>query len=225
MAAAGSALATPTTTCTTTMTGVAVGDVVVPPGASCTLVNSTVDGNATAESGAYLELDFTTVTGDVQGLSAETVFVNDGSSVGGSVIGKSTQQMLVFNAKVTRGISIDSAANEAEVCGTTVSQGNVSITNGERLVLFGDPIPSADCAGNTVSSGNVKVSANKIFDQLVVADNTVSTGNLEVTRNTGPAEKVVRYNNGGNNLRCMNNTAFFSGASNGAWAGKFGQCS
>ncbi len=211
------------TICTGTLTGVSVGSVTVPAGGACTLVNSTVEHNVTAESGAYVELDGTAVGGSVRGLSAQTVFINSGTSVGENVNASSTAQVFVFNATVTRNITSIGAMQRAEICGTTVANGNIVVTGGESEVLVGDPL--ADCAANTVSQGSIRVAFNKTSKDLVVMGNTVSVGNLEVANNTGSSTKTVEHNNGGNVLSCTGNSPVFSGGSNGTWASINGQCS
>src|SRR5688500_9048967 len=71
--------------CNGTFKGKTYDDVTVPRGAACTLTNATVRGDVRALSGSYFHTRGTKVRGDVEGSSAQTIFIDSGSNIGGSV--------------------------------------------------------------------------------------------------------------------------------------------
>src|SRR4051794_24473921 len=83
--------------CNGVFKGKAYDDVTVPRGAACTLIDATVRGDVRALKNAYFQSTGTTVRGDVEGESAQTVFIDTGSKVEGSVEAIKTAQFLVFN--------------------------------------------------------------------------------------------------------------------------------
>jgi hypothetical protein len=71
--------------CTGVIEAVVVPDVVVPAGATCTLVGTQVDGNVRVGPGATLLASGVTVDGDVEGERAAGVEVTEASRIGGDV--------------------------------------------------------------------------------------------------------------------------------------------
>jgi len=67
------------TPCESTLTGVTLGDVVVPQGASCTLEDSTVTGDVKVKKNAFFQATNTDIAGKVRANRAVTVFIDTGS--------------------------------------------------------------------------------------------------------------------------------------------------
>jgi hypothetical protein len=204
-------------------TGVTVGDVVVPRDAACTLIDSTVTGNVHVGRNAFFQATGTDIAGKVQSFRSLTVFIDTDSTVGRSVRTDKTTQVFVFNATVGGDIDVNRAKEVAQVCGTTVTSGDVEITRSGPDLLFGDPA-AVDCAGNTVSEGDVEIEHNFTDVEFVVRGNTISAGDLEVKHNRGPVEKFVEDNTGGDELECWGNEEPFTATNNTGWRDKEGQC-
>jgi hypothetical protein len=209
--------------CDGTFTGAVYEDVIVPRGAACKLVDSTVVGDIRAQRGAYLQTTGTAVRGNVTGRGAQTIFVDTASRIFGRVVGNRTIQVYIYNSTVIRGIEIVRASEAVQICGTTVFKGDVSVERSGRDILIGDPL-TPDCAGNYVRSGDLEVERSFTDIEFVIRGNTVRRGNLEVLRNTGPVPKFVEDNRGGNRLVCRDNGAPFAAADNTGWDRRLGQC-
>ena len=118
---------------------------------------------------------------------------------------------------------MDDTSEVVQICGTTVTKGDVEITDSGTDILVGDP-QAVDCAGNTVTDGDVEVDHNRAEVEFVVRGNTIANGDLEVNRNRGTAEKFVEDNTGGEELECFGNKSPFTASGNTGWAEKEGQC-
>lgn len=222
LATAGTASAA-TRTCSGVQAGAAYDDVLVPRGGTCTLVNSTVKGDVKVLKGAYFQATGTTIGEDVQSTEAQTVFVDTGSKVKGAVKTKRTIQVFVFNSVVTGDIEIERPSEVAQVCGSTVRKGDLSVEHGGRDILIGDP-EAEDCAGNTIKRGDLEIEENFVDVELVVRGNTVRKGNLQVIGNRGPVPKFVEDNEGGDLLKCSKNSRPFFSSDNTRWDDERGQC-
>jgi hypothetical protein len=211
--------------CNGTFTGMTItSDVVVPPNASCTLINSTVKGDVEVRANAYFQATKTSIREDVRGQDAQTVFIDTGSSVGGDVGTDKTAQVFVFNSTINGSIGIYRASDTIDICGNTVKGEGIGIARSGRDILVGDPL-TVDCAGNTVTRGSVLITQNNTDVELVVRGNSILKGTMYVLDNTGPSSKFVQGNLGGKTLRCTGNGAPFVGASNPGWQQRQGQCS
>jgi hypothetical protein len=208
------------TTCNGTFTGVTLGDVVVPPNGVCILTNSVVNGQVDVLKNAYFQATNTQIKGDVNGHTAQTVFIDTGSSTG-SIGADTTAQVFVFNATVNGDVNSDHGTNEVEICGSTVN-GTATVQDlhgGGNEILIGDP--AGGCASNTLK--NVQVDHNSTDVLLSIRGNSIS-GNATVSYNNGPSDKFVQANNGGKTLKCVGNASPFVGGPNGVWTSKQGQC-
>jgi hypothetical protein len=209
--------------CNEVVTGGSFDDVTVPRDGSCTLTDSTVSGKVKVKRGAYFQATGTDIARGVYADDALTVFIDTGSTVGRSVEVDDTAQVFVFNATIGRDIEVDDASQVVQICGTTVTKGDVEVTDSGIDILIGDP-QAVDCAANTVSDGDVEVNHNRAEVEFVVRGNAIPNGDLEVNRNRGTAEKFVEDNTGGDELECWRNEAPFSASGNTGWAEKEGQC-
>jgi hypothetical protein len=208
--------------CHATLTHAKLGSVVVAAGQACTVKQSTITGSVTVMKGGYFEADATQIHGSVTGLGAQTIFINTGSHLGGSVIGKGTRQVFVYNSTIGKAISARGFSSSAQICGTTLKHGDLTVNGGHREVLVGDP--AAHCGANTLDAGSLTVKSNRTADFFAVISNWVKKGDMTVSQNTGGSKKLVKNNRGGGRLACSNNAKPFTGKPNGKWKSKTGQC-
>ena len=153
----------------------------------------------------YLQTTGTVVRGDVEGKSAQTIFIDTGSKVAGSVEAVRAVQFYVFNSTVGEDIEPEKIGEAVQICGNTVRKGNIEVRGSGYDVLIGDP-QAVGCRGNVVKRGDIKVARNFSLVEFVLRGNTVKRGDLEVTNNTGPTPKFVQDNTGGGRIKCSGNT-------------------
>jgi hypothetical protein len=211
--------------CNGTATGLTIrGDLVVPWGGSCQLIDSTVRGDVKVRGDGYFQATRTTVRGDVKGKRAQTIFIEGGSTVKGNVDADRTSQVFLFESTIGNSIEVSRADDRVNICGMTVQE-SIEVDRSGRDILIGDPL-TVDCAGNLVKRGSIKVTDNFTDVELVIRGNTIKKGgNLEVKRNSGPSGKFVEDNLGGDILTCKGNDAPFTASGNTGWNKKLGQCS
>jgi hypothetical protein len=209
-------------TCEAEVSGVTVDEVVVPPDTACTLRDSTVAGDVRVASNAFLETGNTAIGGKVSGNQALTVFLNTGTTVGGSVRTHGTDEVFIFNATVGSDLEVEDTTAVVQVCGTTLERGDLEVERSGTDLLIGDP-RAEGCAGNTIAEGDVEIERNFTDIEFVVRGNTIG-GDLEVERNAGPVEKFVEDNVGGDELECERNEAPFTASGNSGWREVEGQC-
>jgi hypothetical protein len=199
--------------------GVLIGthdNVIVPPGAVCTLAGATVLGNVKALEDSTLFVFDSTVAGDVQGDNAREVRVQFESQVGGDVQVKGTEPA-TFNA-----VDIN-----VTVGGDVQFEENQGITFIDAAQIAGDvevkkSTDRVEVEFNTVG-GNVKVEDNLIpASGMSVLGNNVH-GNMGVFKNTGLGPKQVVGNTVAQNLQCFENSVPFVGGPNAAGKAE-GQC-
>ena len=195
----------------------------VPRDGSCTLTDSTVTGKVKVKRGAFFQATGTDIGRGVHADDALTVFIDTGSTVGRSVEVDDTAQVFIFNATIGRDIEVDDASEVVQICGTTVTKGDVEVTDSgvrhprrrpqgeglrrqhrQRRRRRGQPQP---CRGRVRRAGQ--------HDR---------SGDLEVNRNRGPVEKFVEDNTGGEDLECHGNESPFTASGNTGWKDKEGQC-
>jgi hypothetical protein len=209
--------------CNGTASGMTIrGDLVVPSGGSCQLIDSTVRGDVRVRGAAYFQATNTTVRGDVYAKRAQTVFIEDGSVVRGNIGTERTSQVFLFDSSTNGNIDVDRADHRVHVCGMTV-QGGIEVERSGRDILIGDP-QAVDCAGNLVKRGDIEVEDNFTDVELIVRGNTIKRGDLTVKRNEGPSDKYVQDNVGGDTLSCRGNDSPFAASGNTGWHKSLGQC-
>jgi hypothetical protein len=209
--------------CDEVVTGLTIrGDVAVPKGGACNLVNSSVKGEVRVRTDGYFQATNTAIRGDVTAKRARTIFLEGGSVVRGDVIADRTAQVFVFASRVGGEIDVTRATSKVNVCGNTV-RGSIEVARSGRDILVGDPL-AIGCPGNVVKRGDVEVEDNFTDVELVVRGNTIMRGNLEVRRNVGPSVKVVQDNKGGNLLACRGNGQTFAASGNSGWRKTSGVC-
>ena len=209
--------------CDGTATGLTIrGDLSVPSGGACQLINSTVRGDVKVRGGGYFQATNTTVRGDLRAKGAETIFLEGGSSVKGNVTADRTSQVFLFASTIGGNIDVRHADDKVNVCGVTV-QGGIDVERSGRDILIGDPL-ALDCAGNVVKRGDIEVEDNYTDVELVIRGNTLYRGDMDVKRNAGPSAKFVEDNEGGDDLVCKGNETPFTASGNTGWDKKIGQC-
>jgi hypothetical protein len=209
--------------CNGTATGITIrGDLSVPSGGACRLIDSTVRGDVKVRGGAYFQATNTTVRGNVRGKRAQTIFIEGGSAVKRSVEAERTSQVFVFGSTVGDSIEVLRADDRVQVCGVTVQE-DIEVERSGRDILIGDPL-TVGCPGNLVKRGNIEVVDNLTDRELVIRGNTIKRGDLEVRRNSGPSAKFVQDNVAGDVLTCKGNGSPFTASGNTGWKKKFGQC-
>ena len=210
-------------TCEGEHTGVTYDDVIVPANAFCTLIDSTIRENVFVGEGGYFQATNTDIGGKVRAVNALTLFIDSESTVGGDVKSYGTAQVFVFNATIGRGLEVHRTTEVVQVCGTTVTRGDLEITRSGQDILVGSSDIIVECAGNTVSNGDLELERNTTDVEFVVSANTVSD-DLEVYRNTGPVEKTITDNQGGDDLECYGNEEPIVATGNTGWNERRGQC-
>jgi hypothetical protein len=229
------AAARPDFTCDGVFKGKTYDEVVVPRNAACTLIDSTVTGNVKALRNSYFQASRTAIRGDVEGKAAQTVFIEAGSKIGGSVESVGAVQFYVFNSTIGEDIEPERTTEVVQICGNTVRKGNIEVRRtgpAKNLapaqrpgtdILIGDPF-TVGCRGNVVKRGDVKVARNFADIEFVIRGNLIRRGDLQVIRNTGPAAKLIESNTGGERLTCRDNVTTLSIVDNKGWEHKQGQC-
>jgi hypothetical protein len=162
------------TNCTSTLTTVPSGNVIVPTGATCTLDGATVDGNVIVETDATLTVNGGSITGNVQGNSCVLVnlFGPGGLTITGNVV--------IQNCSMPSGASIQhggpitimgsfTCQNNNAPCtliGATVGN-NVIINNNNADSFFLTNIGGNTIAGNLVCQGNIPAVMNNNTKNVV----------------------------------------------------------
>jgi hypothetical protein len=197
-------------------------DVTVPRGGACTLTGARVRGDVKALKGAYLQTTGTIIRGDVEGRAAQTIFIDTGSKVGGSVEAVKAVQFYVFNSTVGEDVEPERTGEAVQICGNTVRKGNIEVRRSGTDVLIGDPL-AVGCRGNVVKRGDIKVRNNFSLVEFVVRGNTIMRGDLQVMNNTGPTPKFVQDNLGIGRIVCRGNS-LLTASGNLGWNRKLDQC-
>jgi hypothetical protein len=176
-------------------------NVVVPRGATCFLLGSTVRGNVTALEDSRLFMVEDIVGGNVEGHKASAVGVLF-STVRGNIYIIEAHDPTFFSALVL---------------GTTLPKGNIHIEKGR--------FPNGDWVveASTLAKGNIKVKENGSLAESFIFDNQVA-GDVQVVKNTGPGFKSVDGNTIGGNLQCKKNQEPFVGQPNVVRGKAEGQC-
>ena len=216
-----SAATAPDVQCNSELNAVTVRDVTVPIGGNCTLRNSLVTGHVFAWDGSYFQATHTRIMGDVVGSAAQTVYLERGSSVRGSIRASRVVQVFLFSTHVRGDVKVKRTTDQVFICGSTVELGNVQIVHSARNIMVGGPRWSG-CDGNSIRWGDMSVRWNRTDVQLVVKGNRFPRGNLVVSGNSGPSDKLVQGNSGGRHIACRANAGKFRGSRNHRW--KSGGC-
>ena len=205
-----------------TQTGVTfTDDVVVPENGTCILSGGSIGGDVKVGKNAYFQATGTSITGDVEGKKALTLFIDTGTTVGGGVDSSGSFQVFVFGATLKDELEVSRSTDKVQVCGSDIT-GDVGVEDSGRDILFGDPIPG--CAGNTIRAGHsAKFEDNSTDVEFTIRGNTFEGGDLTVEGNRGTSDKFVQDNTGGGVLDCHGNATPFTGTPN-SFTTEEGQC-
>jgi hypothetical protein len=210
------------TECVVALPPATYDNVVVPPGATCSLVGSTVLGNVKALEKSQLVIRNSNVRGNVHGDKADVVQVIE-SRVRESISIKEGGPAAATTVP-TGGFFCGALGNPCEVfiSGTIVEEGEVqiekmvgSVAVQQLIVLLGP---------GEVQKGNIKVEDNRIpaSPEFLEIRYTIAQ-NLQVFKNTGAGGKFVDNNSVGENLQCFDNEPPFASFNNTARSEE-GQC-
>jgi cyclophilin family peptidyl-prolyl cis-trans isomerase len=222
--ALSSSAAAQSTSCNGTLTGQTIsGDLVVPDGGACTLVNSSVGDDVWVGSGAFFQATGSQIADHVESNRSQTLFIDTGSTVGGDVEANRTAQVFVYNSTIDGPVEAWRSTDKVQICGNTID-GNLHVHRSGTDILVGDPL-AAGCAGNTVENGHwTRVQDNFTDVELVVRGNAIQGGDLTVNDNEGPSDKFVQSNTGGDDLDCFGNEQPFTASDNTGWNDQRNQC-
>jgi hypothetical protein len=213
--------------CDGTFTGITVRDLVVGPSGACSLTDSVIWRDVNVQSSGDFEAGNTSIGRDVDGDDALTIYLRDGSNVGGHLKTRDTAQVFAFDSTVGQRITVTGSTNKVFLCHNTVGDGIAVLRSGTNILVGNHLDPN--CPGNVVRHGNIVVSQNATDVELVVGDNSVPHGSMLVTHNTGTAVftsgESVLGNQGGDRLTCYGNASPFVGSPNPGWSQHSGQCS
>jgi hypothetical protein len=204
------------TECVGTLTGV-YDNVVVPPGAFCTLQGALVTGNVKVLEDATLQANASTIRGNVEGPQVRQILLQFETQVGGNLLIKGA------DPGTTNGFDIN-----------VHIEGNVLLEENQGRVFIDAAIVDGNLAvKNNISQGFLEVEFNTVGGNLNIEDNVVLsemsvlgnrvTKNMQVNNNTGPTSKKVINNTVGKNLQCFENDPPFIGGPNAAQKAE-GQC-
>ena len=185
-------------TCSSTINGGTLPNVVVPAGETCFISNATINGNVLGEIDSKTFIVTTTINGNVEGQDAEMVqLINVIVNGNVGIVGGEVDDIAPF--------TFDYA-----ICGTHVT-GNVSITGsgGDAFVYT-----SANCGSRTTQiDGNLRIEGNSARVRVI---GIIVGRNAAIVNNTSETEKTIINNAIGKNLTCSGNTAPLTADSNTA---------
>jgi hypothetical protein len=204
-------------------------NVVVPPGASCSLAGARVRGNVLVGAGASLSVSSRPMGSGGLGAANPSI-------VEGNVQGDNASSLSIFQSRVRGDVQVKGGSGGVSFFIATVG-GNVQLeAMAGRISLV-----AASVGGGlevTKTTGGIDLVFNSVAGTIKVADNVVPTralgagmeinsnrtpADLQVVKNTGPGSKVIVGNQVGHSLQCFGNTASFVGGPNPA-AKRQGQC-
>ena len=180
------------------------GNVTVPSGSTCTLVDAQVDGNVQVRSGGTLIDNASTIHGNLQANGAAGLEVQGGIISGNFQVNGTTGRPAIADA---------STAND--LCGAKVG-GNVQVQSNSAQSPF-DIGASPDCTAPLSIGGNLQVQDNAGRVAIGPATNgngNVVQGNIQVQNNTGGGS--VMDNFAGGNCELGGDAPGISGSGNTA---------
>lgn len=213
--------------CTAAVTG-PLPNVVVPPGASCVIVNATVNGDIEAGVGSTLVIQTSVVNGNIRAIDAAAVRFAGPPTAPGSgfpdvVIGTIVNGNVDLQ-RIGSGAPASEQSVSTAVCGTRIT-GNLSIVGSRSVAVGGRVNSGASCrftGGGNEIGGNARV-ADSFGVFFRVGSNTVEA-NLTVTNNVHPTTVRIVDNTVADTLNCFGNAGPALEITNNAAAKATGQC-
>jgi hypothetical protein len=193
--------------------GVIVGNVIVPPGASCELLGTTVTGNVHFGQGSKLLTENANVAGNIQGEGARRIWIYN-TVVTDIQLKKVTHQIIIGSDRTCVADPLVLGRIQLEENSAAISICKMSTRQDVQL---------------TKNTGNILVTDNIVGEDLQVAENTKLARlrfnevgqNMEVIKNTGGV--YINKNTVGMLLQCKDNVPPPTGTGNTAPM-KEGQC-
>jgi hypothetical protein len=184
------------------------GNITVPPGETCVLTTSRVEGNVKALRNSRLVMHNVHVEGNVDGIQVQAIAITAVplglGSVGGNIQIKESDVFAPGAGNVF-----------IEINSIEVLTGNIQI---EKNAMNEIAINN-----NSVLKGNVKIEENTVVFVHNIRDNRVAQ-NVQIFKNRGlPAVTAVQNNFVGADLQCFENSGPFVGGPNSARKAE-GQC-
>lgn len=130
-----------------------------------------------ANADSFLYAFDSAVAGNVRGIVGEILL--DGVTAGGSVAGKGTVYVDVYDSTIARSLTVTGNENGAVICASEVD-GNASYRDNSVGLQIGADGPLTTCAGPSYFGRNLDVSDNT--GSIVVSDNIIR-GDLSGTGN------------------------------------------
>jgi hypothetical protein len=174
-------------------------NVVVPTGANCILVRSTLTGSLKALEGSTLQTSENQIRGNAEIHSAADVALF-GDVIAGDVV-------------IARNAGPEDATPFYRVAGVTLTRGNINVIGNSGIWV--------SLRDNDVLEGSVRVLAN-VGTRFSLIANRVAQ-HVIVVGNRGPGDKMVRSTTAGGAILCERNEDPFAAAENAARTLR-GQC-
>jgi hypothetical protein len=184
--------------CVGTLPSGTYDQVLVPPGATCTLSGSTVRGNVKALDHSFLSASNNHILGNVDGEHTRTIWVFD--------------NLVEGNIRIRGGGTAESGPADVAIARNLLPQGNIHIAGSVGEIV---------AQGNIVQKGNLQVREILTTTHSHIVGNQVS-GQVQVFRDQGPGSKQVQGNTAGR-VQCFQNAEPFVGGPNSALITQ-GQC-
>lgn len=147
------------TLCTTTVGPIALDNIFVPDGKSCTLNGTRLNGNIVVGTGATLSANGVRVNGNIQASGARAVYINQGSFAGGSIQLKQGQIVRIVGATANGDVQLESNTRRVSVSDSDIGANLQVFQNTGGVVLRNNDIAqNMQCKENSpppVGGGNV----------------------------------------------------------------------
>jgi hypothetical protein len=176
--------------CTDLIIGGTFHNVVVPEGATCTLVRSTLTGSLTALAGSSLTTSDNDIARDVKIESAADVSLA-GDVIAGDVV-------------IAHSAGADGSTPSYRLARLTLTRGNINVMSNSGI--------SVSLRGNVVLEGSIRVLSNVNTAFSLIANQVAQ--DVLVVANRGPTNKMVRSTIAGHAITCQANDDPFVAAAN-----------
>lgn len=147
------------TLCTTTVGPIALDNVFVPDGKSCTLNGTRLNGNIVVGTGATLSANGVRVNGNIQSSGSRAVYINQGSFAGGGIQLKQGGIVRIVGATVNGDIQLESNSRRVSVSDSEIGSNLQVFQNTGGVVLRNNDIAqNLQCKQNNpapIGGGNV----------------------------------------------------------------------
>ncbi len=137
--------------CQGTIGAQSYANLVVPAGASCTLIGTHITGNVTVETGATLQASALKVEGHLQAQGAAVVTVNHNSTVGGNLVLTQGGSATVDRVQVTGDLRLDSNQRALSAMRNRIGGNFQAVGNAAGLVVSSNVIDGTlQCQQNLI---------------------------------------------------------------------------